>query len=237
VFLKHLDVENFDENINPFGTPDPLAYISKEKYLISQKIMENSNLIQFELITPFDLQSLESASRAIYGKYCYWQYRGSGCNYKGDLICKENDLYFSKNPKSIKYSNGSYREVVDPASGKIISFADESEAIEYYSWREDKNYEAGDVVVIANIDLNGLKDPPYTWFVCVTTHLSSRLTYPNKSTSFWEKDGCSKGVEACKKRFLKITDQKLNGYNNDFEVMMGILPFGGFPGTDKFKYE
>ena len=227
----------YQEVGNPFGTPDPLAYISKEKYLISQKIMENSNLIQFELITPFDLQSLESASRAIYGKYCYWQYRGSGCNYKGDLICKENDLYFSKNPKSIKYSNGSYREVVDPASGKIISFADESEAIEYYSWREDKNYEAGDVVVIANIDLNGLKDPPYTWFVCITTHLSSRLTYPNKSTSFWEKDGCSKGVEACKKRFLKITDQKLNGYNNDFEVMMGILPFGGFPGTDKFKYE
>jgi hypothetical protein len=231
VFLKHLDVENFDENINPFGTPDPLSYISKEKYLISQKIIENSNLIQFELITPFDLQSLESASRAIYGKYCYWQYRGSGCNYKGDLICKENDSSFSKKPKSIKNLTGSYRTV------QALSFANESEAIEYYSWSDNKNYQEGDIIVVANIDLNGLKDPPYTWFVCIQDHLSSRLTYPNKSISFWEKDGCSKKIEACKKRFLKITDHELMDRNNDFGVMRGILPFGGFPGTDKFKYE
>ena len=94
VFLKHIDAENFDGSENPFGVSDPLSYISRETYLVSQKIIENRNLIQFELITPFDLESLQTATRAIYGRYCYWQYRGSGCGYKGDVICTENDAAF-----------------------------------------------------------------------------------------------------------------------------------------------
>ena len=101
LFLKNLDNINFDDGENPFGTADPLAYISKEKYLISQKIIENKQLVQFELITPFDLQSLETATRAIYGRYCYWQYRGSGCNYQGDLVCKENNEDFIVPPNRV----------------------------------------------------------------------------------------------------------------------------------------
>lgn len=229
-FLKNLDAENFDNNENPFGTPNPLAYISKEKYLVSQKIVENKQLIQFELITPFDLESLETATRAVYGRYCYWQYRGIGCNYQGDLICQENDKNFSFVPtQKIKLNSSTFIN------------KNFEETLKLYLWKEDVNYSQGQIVYINNIDLNGFKDPPRTWFVCVSNHKSSRFTSPNKSPKLWEKDGCSKTISACKKRFQKLSAYYVNGFryepSNDSDVVNQVLPFGGFPGTDRFEYE
>ena len=230
LFLKHLDDDNFDDSTNPFGHADPLSFISKEKYLISQKIIENKQLIQFELITPFDLQSLETATRAIYGRYCYWQYRGMGCNYQGDLICLENDSDFAAAPRQhLRSSNGAFID------GKTYE-----EVIRFYRWVDSKQYEEGDIVNVPNIDFNGLKDPPYTWFVCINAHTSSRFNFPNLSPAFWQKEGCSKTLEACKKRFKTSNYSALNiVYTaiNDSSIVNGSLPFGGFPGTDKFKYE
>lgn len=228
LFLKHLDNENFDDNVNPFGSANELCYISKEKYLISQKIIENKQLIQFELITPFDLQSLETATRGIYGRYCYWQYRGLGCNYQGDLICKDDDSDFVTAPKQhIKNSAGNY---IDGTFEKTIK---------KFVWKINQQYEAGDIVYVENLDINGTKDPPRTWFVCKLANFSDKFNSPNKDNGNWEKDGCSKSIAACKKRFMnnKYTN-KINyiAFNDTIEVF-SILPFGGFPGTDKFKYE
>jgi lambda family phage minor tail protein L len=248
LFLKYLDDVNFDNYENPYGTSNPLNYISKEKYLISQKIIENKQLVQFELITPFDLETLETATRAIYGRYCYWQYRGSGCNYQGDLICQENDKDFSNPPNRaasqvlklnpITYLGGSFEETISR-----------------FSWQPNRLYRVGDIVYITNIDFNGIKDPPRTWYVSQQEHISSRFITPSKSVEYWQKDGCSKTVQACKKRFSNgyyipnsknITEESTlaNLFNNakyiaynDKAVLNGILPFGGFPGTDKFKYE
>jgi lambda family phage minor tail protein L len=230
VFLKNIDSENFDGNENPFGTPNPLSYISKEKYTVSQKLIENKQMLQFELISPFDLQSLETATRAIYGRYCYWQYRGIGCGYQGDLVCQENDKDFLKIPTQ--------RIKINSASFKNGSF---EAAIKDYLWLEDKNYSSGDIVYINNIDFNGFKDPPRTWFVCIASHFSSRFLNPNKSPDLWQKDGCSKTINACKKRFQSAVKSYPGGVeylpNNDSDTVNGILPFGGFPGTDKFQYE
>ena len=249
LFLKYLDNENFENNENPYGTPNPLNYISKEKYLVSQKIIENKQLVQFELITPFDLQSLETATRAIYGRYCYWQYRGSGCNYQGDLICQENDKDFTTPPSRTR--NQVLR--TNPSSFIDGSF---EESASRFNWNSNKEYLLGDIVYISNFDFNGLKDPPRTWFVCKREHRSSKFISPLKSPEYWEKDGCSKTIQACKKRFampfyvsktsnlIKEVDiinasSFPNNYiaYNDKQVVNGILPFGGFPGTDKFKYE
>jgi lambda family phage minor tail protein L len=231
LFLKHLDSENFDGNENPFGTPDPLAYISKEKYLISQKLAENKQLVQFELITPFDLQSLETATRAIYGRYCYWQYRGSGCNYQGDLICKENDEDFTVKPKR---ENGNFLRT-ELGSFKSVNY---TETIKPFKWQISKSYRLGDIVFIDNIDFNGFKDPPRTFYVCKQEHKSTKFTFPSKNLDLWEKDGCSKTINACKKRFKNgsYSSSEYIAYN-DSDVVNEILPFGGFPGTDKFQYE
>ena len=230
-FLKNLDNENFESG-NPFGNADALAYISKEKYLISQKIVENKQIVQFELITPFDLQSLETATRAIYGRYCYWQYRGMGCNYQGDLICKENDEDFVSPPNR---SNGNY---IKDEVGKFKKYKYD-ETIKEFKWIIEKSYNIGDIVYINNIDFNGLKDPATTWFVCKKSHISSKLILPNKSIDYWDKDGCSKSIKACKKRFSQPFYNGFNSYKayNDSDTVNGVMPFGGFPGTDKFKYE
>jgi lambda family phage minor tail protein L len=233
LFLKNLDDVNFDDGENPFGVADPLAYISKEKYLISQKMVENKQLVQFELITPFDLQSLETATRAIYGRYCYWQYRGSGCNYQGDLICKENNEDFEKPPN---------RATFQFLRNEAGSFTKSTylESIEKFKWIISKNYQRGDIVFIENKDFSGFKDPARTFYVCKVDHFSTKFTLPSKNLNLWDKDGCSKTISACKKRFNnnKYTSSK-EGYvaYNDTDVVNGILPFGGFPGTDKFQYE
>lgn len=227
VFLKHLDAVNFDDGQNPFGTPSNLMYISREKYLVSQKIMENKQVVQFELITPFDLQSLQTATRGIYGRYCFWQYRGMGCNYQGDVICKEDDSEFLAAPNArIKNEAGS------------LVFSTIEDTIKFFLWVENKSYNAGDVVCLYNIDLNGLKDPPVTWFVCRIPHKSSITSVPNKAFDKWDKDGCSKTLSACKKRFLADTfvASKYTSYNDSIQGGK-ILPFGGFPGTDKFQYD
>jgi lambda family phage minor tail protein L len=230
LFLKHLDAVNFDGGENPFGSPNELAYISKERYLISQKIIENKQIIQFELITPFDLESLETASRGIYGRYCYWQYRGLGCNYQGDLICKEDDTDFTTPPSSTMH--------IKNAAGNYIDGTFE-ETIKKFVWTIGKSYIAGDIVYVENLDINGLKDPARTWFVCIKNNSANKYNSPNKDLLSWEKDGCSKSVSACQKRFLKnsfINSKGYIAYNDTLEVN-SVLPFGGFPGTDKFKYE
>lgn len=233
LFLKNLDDVNFDDSENPFGTADPLAYISKEKYLISQKIMENKQLVQFELITPFDLQSLETATRAIYGRYCYWQYRGSGCNYQGDLICKENDEDFEKTPSRLNL------QFLRTQSGYFTD-AGYLNTIAKFKWVVSKKYAVGDVIFIENKDLNGFKDPNRTFYVCKQAHTSTKFTFPSKNINLWDKDGCSKTINACKKRFNNNKYTSKNGdyiAYNDTDVVNGILPFGGFPGTDRFQYE
>lgn len=233
IFLKNLDQVNFENSINPFGIPQPLNYISKEKYLISQKILENKNIIQFELITPFDLQTLQTATRSIYGRYCYWQYRGSGCNYQGDLICQENDKNFSVSPSR---ERGQFiRDVDYKFINNSVIF---NEAVERFKWVTNKYYEAGDIVFTNNIDFNGIKDPPKTFFVCIKSHKSSNLIFPHKSIEYWEKDSCSKTLQACKKRFADgvFIGNSYTAYN-DSVANLGVLPFGGFPGTDNFQYE
>lgn len=237
VFLKHLDDINFDDEVNPFGKADPFMYISKEKYIVSQKIIENKELIQFELITPFDLQSLEVATRAIYGRYCYWQYRGSGCGYQGDLICLENDQDFFVKPN---VANG---QTIRNAGGFFVN-GTYLDTIKKFLWQENKFYRQGDIVYVENIDFSGLKDPPHTFFVCQVEHTSDKTKIPTKFPQYWLRDGCGKNIESCKKRFFSenktFTFQSKDGIytaRNDSDVTNGVLPFGGFPGTDRFNYE
>jgi len=227
LFLKHLDDVNFEDNDNPFGTADPNAYISKERYVISQKLIENKNAIQFELITPFDLESLQTATRSIYGRYCSWQYRGAGCNYQGDLICQENDKDFDIGPS----------EHIKNSGGFFVNGDSFLQAISKFKWKENISYKRGQIVFIENIDLNGIKDPPRTWYLCINDHISLNYNNPNKTVKFWQKDGCSKTISACKKRF-SAESYNGNGYvaYNDSAIVGSILPFGGFPGTDKFKF-
>lgn len=226
IFIKYIDDENFEGGINPFGTPDVNATISRDTYNISQKTQENINLVEFELTSPFDLENFTLPGRLILGRYCYWQYRGVGCNYFGPPVCQDDDNQFTYIP------TGNFNfQTTDNI------------------WTYGKQYNAGDIVY-----LNTDKDPFRTWYVCQKAHRASEYDIPSLDGSPWQTDGCSKIISACRKRFAQtgiaysgisgstpntiysVKNPVLATLTANIQTQSAYLPFGGFPATDKFSY-
>lgn len=102
------------------------------------------------------------------------------------------------------------------------------------SWSNGQEYKVGDVVKLENelstralqylfdlgeqarSELNEPKIQVTTYYVCKQDNSNK---HPKISPEHWEKDECSKTLEGCKCRFGNAT-----------------LPFGGFPGTEKFGF-
>ena len=185
-FIKYLDDVNFDGG-NPYGNQDFNAEISSEEYVVSQKLSENRVYVEFELTNPLDLDSFEVNTRKILAKYCYWQYRGQGCNYNGLPIEKPDGNSFSVAPKQ-------------PTASTIPNS---------YRWSITQSYTAGQIVYLENpkILVNQLDGSPAiplkTWYVCKSSHTNKD---PNSETSYWEIDGCSKQLGSCQKRFNTSTN-------------------------------
>ena len=60
---KFLDAENFPNNTNPLGTPDPDAEFPREIYTIDRKASENREVVEFELAAAFDLVGVRAPKR------------------------------------------------------------------------------------------------------------------------------------------------------------------------------
>ena len=215
-FLKYLDDVNFDGG-NPFGSQDSTAEISNATFLISQKTLENKIYVEFELTTPLDLENFEITNRRILSKYCYWMYRGNGCNYVNKPIEMENgDPFLDADGNTI---------VPETPSGQFLTNSN-------YQWIDTTSYNQSGIAYLENPkitinknpnDLNSYSGPLRTWYVSITS--GNLNNHPESNPTYWLKDGCSKKVDACKKRF--ISNPKIQGQS---------LPFGGFPGTDGFPY-
>ena len=224
-FVKFLDDVNFDGG-NPFGTADSSAEISSEDYLIGQKTAENKLYVEFELTSPLDLDNFDVNSRKILAKYCYWQYRGCGCNYNGTPIEQENGEAFKDadgNGVSFRNANNDSNNVSD------ININPQ------YKWDEKKSYVKGQLTYIENtkITLNydpqTKTDPSYlkTWYVCVKDNLKQQ---PESNPTYWLKDGCTKKISACRKRFNG--DQTVKTESTSVDVYDSYLKMNGLA-TDK----
>jgi len=196
--VKFLDDENFDGG-NPYGESDPSAQISEEQYIVSQKVQENKIYVELELTSPLDLDNFQVNSRRIVGKYCYWKYRGDGCQYKGSPIQKEDGKPFSD-----IYENQL------PITGL-------SQQEEY---SKEVNYTTGDVVFTRNnrvmvSDPNGLDSPrPLLNYYVAKTDI--RGLDPDNNPKFWDRDGCNKKLSSCKLRFT--SDQIVTRFVSSEEV-------------------
>ena len=62
---QFLDAANFPSNQNPYGTPDNTAELPQEIYFINRKTLENRNVVQFELTSALDLQSVKAPKRQV----------------------------------------------------------------------------------------------------------------------------------------------------------------------------
>ncbi|MGA0048978.1 MAG: phage minor tail protein L [Flavobacteriaceae bacterium] len=238
IFIKYIDNSNFDGGVNPFGIADPNAEIVRDTFIISQKLQENKELVEFELTAPFDLENFEIPGRLIMGRYCYWQYRGIGCNYYGRPVCQENDAAFTYIPTGNAAANvGDFFNASDPN----------------YEWQNKSTaYNPGDIVYVLTE-----KDPFKTFYICKNQHIPNENNHPTLDASPWEKDGCSKLIGACRKRFANTGiyyTGLIHAFGADSTGAVTVLntvpidlagesqqsnfslPFGGFPATDKYSY-
>jgi lambda family phage minor tail protein L len=188
-FVKFLDDENFDGG-NPFGSSDSTAELSRQDYIVSQKVQENKIYVELELTSPLDLDNFEINSRRVMGKYCYWQYRGMGCQYQGVPVQKEDGRPFTD-------INGNQIGVKD-------GFSFENAQDEYDS---SKDYTTGDLVFMKNNKVRveeagaaGVFRPLLNYYIAKT---DVRGLSPDNNPQFWDKEGCNKKLSSCKLRFTE----------------------------------
>ena len=72
---RYLDGVNFPGNTNPYGTPDPTAEAPREIYYVDRKVLENRNIVEFELVSAFDLAGVRAPKRQCIANICQWTYR------------------------------------------------------------------------------------------------------------------------------------------------------------------
>tara|TARA_R100000773_G_scaffold43178_1_gene41261 strand:- start:1485 stop:2306 length:822 start_codon:yes stop_codon:yes gene_type:complete len=64
---RFLDEENFPSNINPYkvGSVDPTAEFPREVYFIDRKVIENRDVVQFEMVSSFDLSGVGAPKKLV----------------------------------------------------------------------------------------------------------------------------------------------------------------------------
>ena len=89
-----MDEVNFPENVNPFGNSDPESRFDDDLYVFNRKISENKYFVEFELVSPLEVENYTLPARIMIANYCPWKYRGIGCRYgsRGDYTGPKTNL-------------------------------------------------------------------------------------------------------------------------------------------------
>lgn len=204
-FIKFLDDENFDGG-NPFGESDASANISVDYYLVSQKRQENKVFVELELTSPLDIETLELNNRRILGKYCYWKYRGPGCEYQGAPIERDDSREFTNTDGSpLTVQSKQKTKNLGRSFHKMPNF-DYNNANDLYAL--DSFYYRGTIVFKVNQKVR-IQDPrdPESFRPLLTYYVARKFVPrgidPESYPEYWERDGCGKKIAQCKKRFTK----------------------------------
>ena len=88
---RFLDAVNFENDTNPFGTPDPTSSLPEEIYFIDRKAVETKDIVEFELVSAFDLAGVRIPKRQTISNICQWIYRSTECGYTGTSYFNAND--------------------------------------------------------------------------------------------------------------------------------------------------
>jgi lambda family phage minor tail protein L len=88
---RFMDGINFPGSINPYGPPDPTAEFPREIYYVDRKVVENKDVVEFELAAIFDLIGVRAPKRQCVSNVCQWKYRGPECGYTGNAYFNTNN--------------------------------------------------------------------------------------------------------------------------------------------------
>ena len=126
---RYLDAVNFPGNTNPYGTPDPTAEAPREIYYVDRKVTENRNVVEFELVSAFDLAGIRAPKRQCIANICQWTYRRwdpttNSFDYNGVVGCpwniEQSGKYFNINDSSTN-EDGSPVTADQDVCGKRLS--------------------------------------------------------------------------------------------------------------------
>lgn len=225
-YAGFLDDSNFgnrnlnQDGKNPFGEADPNSHYPDDVFFINRKTSENKEYMEFELVSALELEGAQVPARILMASYCPWKYRCEvGCKYAGLPVrdSKDNDI-------SKEIDSGSLDS--DGSTLNVQEWLPYGAGAQNGSQSSVKGYNDGEVVQI--VTKRGV-DPAPMFFVCIKTHYIASDYHPMLSSDFWVQDECSKSLDACRSRF---------GAPNEFNKSKNKgLPFGGFPGTEKYSFE
>lgn len=214
-FAKYIDSTNFITDTAPQGfNPDPNTEYPRDVYYIDRKISENKYSIVFELASILDVEGQQLPREIVLNDKCRFNYRGCGCFYEYKQYRNESQ-------------HGKASESTLPDEAPPVANANDEKIIDIVGvlnitvkgrWQGGTTYSKGDAIYI---EKRGIK----YYFVCksVTT------TNPPPSSD-WVEDSCSRRVSGCK---LRWKDKFIGFRNPNGDLIKGILPFGGYPGTNK----
>jgi lambda family phage minor tail protein L len=237
-FEKYLDTAAFE--------------MPRRVYIIDRIASENNVSVSFELVAPFDVSGVRVPNRVVVGKYCSWLYQGYESSNKGGCSWKLSNQYsfngttytayfdlddrpliesgvvtFSAwvegtygQDEFVTYNNRKWRSqvtgnTVTPGVGEFWK-----EVFEWTEWSFVTTYSVGDYVKYNNV----------IW-KCITANTTE---IPFTGSVYWKRvDFCGKTLNSCKSRFQCVPTA--DGVPSARVDTQGILPFGAFPGSVKFK--
>jgi len=185
-FLRFLDSENFpnyNSDIDYWSSkgvhPDPTAKLAPETWAINRKVSETKNYIDYELVSPLELENIQFPRRQIINNYCPWRYRGEGCGYTGPPRSDANEAVFSS------------------ISASTINDGE---------WLKGSTYAKGEYVFISLPEGSAVRK---VFYVCIEDHVADLNNKASVSTTYWVADQCSKTLNSCKMRFKGDETQQL----------------------------
>lgn len=246
-FLKFIDDVNFPDDTNPWGSANPDARMPDDKYFISRKKTENKLAVEFELVSSLELENIEIPARKISARYCSWIYRGFGCRYGYNKTAAKADrpigtvddntfvtgagTTFRLNSDLIPLAGGGQH----PQQTSVDNCISASGLWQASTDQTTVTYNVGDYVFKLSDRISegqGLTSNYYqqhpVYYICKSGHNSVSGQTPEKRPDLWIKDECSKKLFGCRLRFA---NDDFGGVNNNKD-----LPYGGFPGTEKYSY-
>lgn len=240
--LKYIDHVNFPNNVNPFGEPDTEEAFAREIYFVNQKLKENDDFVEFELVSPLELENSTIPSRVIYSNHCEWKYRSTvGCGYIGKPISDIKNQRFI-NSGFAGEGVGAHNHLTQENIGAGKEFAEpDPDTNSYEEWSKYNLYSSGDVVSIS--PKNGTSaNSPVSIFVCIGQDVESNPFFDKEN---WVQDQCDKSICGCRLRFSDDATgaggckRYFSNYGSDqfYSESNEGLPFGGFPGVEPYDFK
>ena len=245
------------------GDASPPIEFPTEKFIIDRIASEDKLSINFELAAASDLEGVNLPSRIVVGKYCSWEYQGAISNSRGGCIWPSNSKVLVAGTEYKAYFNIKDEPIVSQSlsftaynSGTAYT---ENDWVTHggNAWRSNSASHTGNTPAYGSTFWT--RAWPYTVYDASKadyaydkddhTYVESGDTIwrtvrantpagqtPAVGSNYWVRgDLCGKILGSCKCRFQFQPDSgnsNLPSVNKNTEK---VLPFGGFPGSEKYR--